>query len=474
MERMTPAAIPPTTAETATAIETGPQVVDTVINTGESLQEAVDAHPGGTEFTIGAGVHRLASVVPKQGDSFVGESGAVLSGAAIVDGWTKEGNHWLAAGQETPAEKSVKYEGRACLDETSAGLGSGPGACRYPHILFFDDQPLTPVFSHEELVSGTFFFDEANDEIWLADDPTSRKVELSITELAFDGLHRNNVTIRNLTIEKYATGLQTAAVQGGESWTVSDCTVRFNHGFGIKVGSGSVVSGCRVHHQGQGGVKVVNGAVGVVYEGNEIDHNGRGGINPLWEGGGSKFVESVDLVVRNNNVHDNYGPGLWTDFDNRNTLYEGNTIVNNQGAGIIHEISHQAVIRDNTIEANGYKMLLGGIYISNSAGVEVYGNTLKNNKVGVLARQADRGVAVQDLYVHDNIVIKTSGEGYAMGLIVEDGGDSYFTSKGNVFESNSYTLGSAYTRPFHWQGGLRRIEAWKSYGNDTNGTVVGG
>ncbi len=457
------------TAATTTPGEPGPQVVDALIEIGESFQEAVDAFPGGTEFSVAAGVHRLASVKPKQGDVFVGEPGAVLSGAALVTDWRADGDFWAAGGFDLQSDRWVKYEGRACLDETADGLGSGPGACRFPHLLYLDDQVLTPIVDRSELISGTFLFDYERGEIWIADDPNGRRMELAVTALAFDALDRKNVTIEGLTVEKYATGLQTAAIQGGAGWVIKDCVVRWNHGFGIKVGSGSHVSGCRVHGQGQGGVKVVNGATGVIYENNEIDYNGLGGVNPLWEGGGSKFVESIDLVVRGNNVHHNYGPGLWTDFNNVNTFYEGNTVVDNAGAGIMHEISHQAVIKNNIVTGNGYEMLLGGIYISNSDDVEVVGNTLENNKVAVLARQADRDVPVENLNVHDNLIIKTRGEGYAAGLIVEAGGNEFFTSKGNVFQANTYNLGPEYTRPFHWMGGLRRPEAWQSYGNDTSG-----
>ena len=45
----------------------------TTIYPGQSIQQRVDAYPGGTTFYLKAGVHRLQSVVPKSGDSFVGE-----------------------------------------------------------------------------------------------------------------------------------------------------------------------------------------------------------------------------------------------------------------------------------------------------------------------------------------------------------------------------------------------------------------
>ena len=57
-------------------------------------------------------------------------------------------------------------------------------------------------------------------------------------------------------------------------------------------------------------------------------------------------------MVRNNYVHDNFGNGLWTDTDNVNTLYEGNTTTNNYLDGILHEVSYSATIRNNISKDN--------------------------------------------------------------------------------------------------------------------------
>jgi len=460
----------PTTTTTAPTTTTTAVVDnrDATVKPGESMQKAIDNNPAGAKIVLKAGVHRVGSIVPKDGNTFVGESGAVMSGAVVVKGWTAKDGLWTVGGQTTPSDKWTKYSGKACNDEKR--LGSGTGSCRYPHILFLDGKPLKPVFSKSSVSAGEFYFDYGNDRLWIDNNPDGHTLELSVKKVAFDGLNRKNVTVSNLTITMYATGLQTAAVTGGSGWRISGNTIRYNHGFGVKVGSGSKVTGNHIHGQGQGGVKVVNGAAGVLFEDNTIDYNGRGGVNMLWEGGGSKFVKSVDLIVRDNYVHHNYGAGLWTDIGNKNTLYEGNTIKYNYGAGIFHEISYKAVIRGNKVESNGYKMLIGGIYIANSENVEVYDNVLKNNKVGVLARQQGRGVNVVNLKVHDNTIIKTSGTGYAAGLIVESGGDIYFTSKGNKFQSNTYLLDSAYKEAYHWKGDMRTRTQWVSYGNDTSGT----
>ncbi len=47
---------------------------------GDSIQQAVDAHPAGTTFCLAAGTYRRQHVRPKHGNSFIGEPGAVLDG----------------------------------------------------------------------------------------------------------------------------------------------------------------------------------------------------------------------------------------------------------------------------------------------------------------------------------------------------------------------------------------------------------
>src|SRR4051812_25228452 len=50
-----------------------------------SLAGAVETAPDGTTFCLQPGVYRLAQpIVPKTGDSFVGSTGSVISGALVL------------------------------------------------------------------------------------------------------------------------------------------------------------------------------------------------------------------------------------------------------------------------------------------------------------------------------------------------------------------------------------------------------
>ena len=69
------------------------------------------------------------------------------------------------------------------------------------------------------------------------------------------------------------------------------------------------------------------------WTGTKSPDNNYAGYKYDWEAGGSKFAFTQNLVVRNNYAHDNDGPGLWTDLENENTLYEHNHTASNRGGG---------------------------------------------------------------------------------------------------------------------------------------------
>ncbi len=327
------------------------------------------------------------------------------------------------------------------------------------------------------VVSGTWYFDYNADVIYMADDPTGHKVETSVTTYAFDGT-AGNVTIATLIVEKYANPAQTGAVQGDSttSWIVRDSELRYNHGVGLRIGPNMQVLRNKSHHNGQMGL----GGVGdnVLVDSNEIAYNNVAHYDYGWEAGGTKFCKTNYLTVRNNYSHNNLGPGLWTDIDNINTLYDGNTVEDNADAGIFHEISYAAVIRNNTVRRNGSPsqgwIWGAGIQVAASPNVEVYGNIVEYNANGIAAIQQNRGSGaygaheINNLWVHDNTVRMSSGR---TGLAQDIGDTSYFTSRNNRFDHDTYYLGTN-TRYFEWMNSQITESQWQGYGQELSGTFI--
>ena len=68
-------------------------------------------------------------------------------------------------------------------------------------------------------------------------------------------------------------------------------------------------------------------------------------------------------------------------------------MTDNRDAGIWHEVSYDAIIRYNTVERNGGTtapdwLQAGGINVTNSPNVQVYGNTVLDNANGIGVMQA--------------------------------------------------------------------------------------
>jgi hypothetical protein len=446
-------------ASTATGIPLSP---------GQDIQAAVNAAPSGSSFLLKAGVHRMQTIRPKDGDVFSGEPGAILSGARLLTSFTKSGNYWVASGQTQ--QGTVHGECQAAYPR-----------CSYPEQLFIDDQVQLHVSSLAAVTAGKWFFDYGADQIYIGSDPTSRKVETSVTTDAFEAT-ANNVTITGLTIEKYANLAQFGAIQpdGRSGWIVTNNEVRWNHGLGIRVATGARVSNNKVHHNGQMGIG--GGGSDVLVEGNEINANNAVGFDYGWEGGGTKFAGTSRLTLRNNFVHHNNGPGLWLDIDNINFLIEGNRTEDNYATiaaaapGIFIEISYGGVIRNNLARRNGtgFSTWLWGAGIlvaaSGGTGLEITGNTVEDNLHGIALIQQNRGSGaygpyiVQNVWVHDNIIRMPGG---MTGGVQDNGDNALFSNRNNRFERNTYYLAGG--GHFAWMNGERSDTEWRSYGMDTTG-----
>jgi parallel beta-helix repeat protein len=447
----------------------------TKVRPSDQLSALISKRPEGATFCILRGKHRVRmTLVPKRGQRFIGRRGAVISGSKLVKNWNSEGGRWKAVGQ-TQQSAPTSSDLQVCSPSAYDG-------CKYNEQVFFDKRSLRQVTSLSELSSGEFYFDYDADAIFIADNPNGHRIEASVVGIAFSSLNAN-VTIKNLIIERFGNPAQTGAISSGIGWLISRNEVRQNHGAGIHSDTRSRVIGNHIHHNGQLGIHGLGNNSLIAR--NEIAFNNVDGFSTGFEAGGAKWIKTRDLVVRNNRVHHNIGPGLWTDIDNIGTLYEGNRVVRNTIAGIVHEISYRAVVRNNVIIGNGHrhpvadKSLWGaGIQVDQSSSVEIFGNRLRRNANGITATQMPGGSGafgpheVKDLFVHDNVV-RQAGGGYAAGLYVGEVTDSgvFYSDHQNRYVRNHYYLGQA--KPFYWLGAARTRQEWVGFGQDTSGTFEG-
>ena len=292
----------------------------------------------------------------------------------------------------------------------------------------------------------------------------------------------NDVTIRGLKITNYDTPLQRGAIYAGghgapesSGWVVENNEIANNAGGGIRLSNNMRVVNNHIHHNGQ--IGIVGRGVNSLVADNEISYNNTRGIDPGWEAGGTKFVQSDGLVVRGNHVHHNDGPGLWTDFNNINIVYEDNLVENNTSTGIFHEISYSAVIRNNTVRNNGHQRggwLYGaGILVAHSSDVEVYGNVVENNFVGIAGIDQSRSNppderhgtwTLRNLWVHDNTIRQPRA--YRAAGIARD--DEMYAQHNLRFDRNTYQISSSSVFDYLNRG--MATSEWRSAGQDPNST----
>jgi hypothetical protein len=443
------------------------------VEPGASIQAAVDVAGEGASFCLKNGIHRMQVVRPKRGQSFHGEGQTVLNGSRLLTSFSREGPYWLASGQTQHGPRQGQ-----CAKEAPA--------CSLPEGLFIDDKSLVQVLSKDDVKAGRFYFDHAGDYIYFADDPTGRKVEATVAALAFES-SASDVLIANMTIEKYASAAQKGAIQarGAVGWIVENCEMRLNSGAALAVGTGSRVSGCNIHHNGQIGVTGVGRDI--LIENNQIWANNIRGFSSEWEAGGVKIALGDGVVFRGNDVHDNLGPGLWCDINCHNALYEGNLVERNNGAGIFYEISFNAVIRNNIVRHNGIgdNVWFWGddILIAASQDAEVYGNTLtvSPGKCGIMLIDQSRPMEGGGKYktrnnkIHNN-EMTFEGAACAGGASDAKPWDENFNiiAEGdNLFDGNVYLVprDSGFAR-FAWGHAIFDWNGLREKGVEPNGRLV--
>ena len=388
-----------------------------------------------------------------------------------MTGWTASGATWTAAGPTTPS-----------LMRISMPSMRFPQA-RYEDDLLMDGSPLWKVGVERggEIIGdgpdavgpGDYFVDYDSGRIVLGSDPAGHNLELATVSRGFTGDTRH-VRIQGLIIQ----GFKFAGIfmPGGGNWLAEGNEVHANHAVGIQLQSDDRAIANIVHENGDDGL--AGAGSNLVVAGNDVSGNDAARVDlangNCWDGAGAKFVLTRNLVVVGNDFHDNLCHGLWLDINNDHSLVQDNVSSSNRGDGILHEISYDATIDQNTVSDN----TAFGIDITSSPGDTVTQNAVTNNaRGGIFFFNEDRSsdpaafgrLAVRDLEVSGNTVTN-DGAGELTGGIDYTRTPQVFTSHGNRFQGNIYHLVSPAADSFQWAGRRMTAEQWRAAGNDTQGT----
>lgn len=242
------------------------------IQAGTFINAVVDAYPGGTTFCLRAGIHYLdRSIVPKTGDAFVGEYGAILHGT-----WTSNDDTQAAfrAHQQDIDGVTIRNlvirnfrQGIHAYAQWSDHwtIEFNEIASNYSGIVFPSDSIIRNNYIHHNFNHG------------------------------YQGLYSHNSTIENNEI----------ANNGWQQKVMESNNVTFRNNF--------------VHHNEGTGIWYDANNTGALIEGNRVEDNGSAGV---W------YEISGNVIIRNNAIRRSLETGIFIamskDADIYNNTLEGN------------------------------------------------------------------------------------------------------------------------------------------------------
>jgi parallel beta-helix repeat protein len=321
-----------------------------------------------------------------------------------------------------------------------------------------------------------------------------------------------NGNLKSLTLANYTS----QCVHGADvtGWTYINVNMtNCGDGGAIYIAGPAKLIGGRIHDNAHNGPRITDNSTGAVeIRGVEIDHNNVACTND-GDAAGSKNTNSGAFPTWffNNYFHDNCFENLWFDIRFNQVEVAGNKIVNNNGEGIMYEISGDenqtgsgagaCLIHDNVIADNNG----AGIYISNSAYCEIYNNYIRTPTVstdhyvsGAVVITNDIrnnpgdislagcttvtvGCIVSNISVHDNTIIMqtvlhgntpcVNGTGTGNGFCWKgngygfDGGGSHPTLASVAWTHNTYYVpssGCTSTNWFTWDNIALTFAQWKN------------
>lgn len=429
-----------------------------------TIQHAADVARAGDTVTVTPGVYREAVILRHGGEvgrpiAFVGEPGAVVTGADVVTGW-----------ERVPGDLPIyraPWPHRFIINHTPDGVPiehhpeDAPVWGRAEQVIV-DGKQLAPVGGLDELRAAWPSLEAASNagNIPLAADPSTWAGAFHADTEA----GRLTVLLAKGADPKTAGGAVEAAArallfgtnpwmnpEGVEHVHVSGFTFRYGATFPQRAavwlhGRDNVLERCRVKGMSGGGVSVSGVMRDCVIRENGHVGGGAGGdgflnesclwegnswkpISRQWDAGGYKITQVHGGVFRDCLFWGNGGPGLWLDIDVANVLITECGFVNNELSGLFIEISRDITVTNSLFVGNGVgraveveqtKWAVGGIQIAESMDCVVTGNTVVQNKDGITLRE--QGPRVLDGVPFHNRGHKITGnvcasnEGYQLAL----------------------------------------------------------
>lgn len=415
----------------------------------------------------------------------------LIKGSEIVKGWVRDGAVWRKDGWTDEYVRGQFAKGTGLVSANVMEVYQEDGAGGDAVVLF---RVRTP----EELREGKCYWDEATGTItiWPYDrdgtyDPNVQGVEVPVRGRALT-VGRRFVRVQGFRMRQFGmaavTNWPSAGLHGADC-SMEDCTIAWADFGGLSVsGFRQVLRGCEGSYCGNSGLGAGVGEE-ILIEDCRFTHNNFWRYSPGWHGGAAKLIPWFNKsTVRNSEFAYSYGPGLWFDGSCNGSVIEGNRCHDNEGPGIMVEISRGCIVRNNLcynnrnsqpgidlmpVEGKGYAPVNcrasrveggsggQGIFVSSSPDTRVYGNLCyRNEDMGIFAEWGRRQSSdVADWVERKGVDVVMSTHGVdVQGNILVNNGSAQLSVRRNGVDEDTYDNHSDYNLLF--SGQARPLVVW--------------
>ena len=356
-----------------------------------TVQRAVTIAHAGQTVVLRRGTYHESVIVDKGPVTIAAYPGEAVwfDGSSAVSNWTRSGSIWVHSGWDTTFDSSVGF---TFGQDNPVFLSPGYPMAAHPDQLFLDGTPLRQVADAASVTPGTFAVDYPSHRLLLGTDPSGRSVSATDLQQAIR-VNVPGVALHGFGVRRYGTPMPLmGAVRFNVAGSVENVEIDDAATNALSFSrQGAVINHVTIRRAGELGVHA-DSADGLVLANSFITDSNFEHFNPWIATGGVKVTSSRNVSVRNNEVTDTPGVGIWFDASSVGIRIVDNVSTGNTEAGIEAELSASILIADNVVGGG-----LSGIYLFNAGDAQIYNNDIGDTTVqGILLsqngrRQADPG-----------------------------------------------------------------------------------
>jgi hypothetical protein len=326
-----------------------------------------------------------------------------MDGSSAVTGWVAQSGHWVRAGWTTHFDDSPTFI-RGTADGTSYGQFVNPAhpMAAYPDQVWINGRSQKQVGSAAAVAPGSFYVDQANDQLVLGSNPAGKSIRAATLNLALT-VRSPHTTVAGIGFRDYAPSVpDMGAVRllgDGDQGTDLDVTGMSTTGIFL-TGNGLTLSHVTIKFCGLVGL-YASEANNLTLNGVTANRNNSEDFNQSPVSGGAKIGRSRGITVRGSRFSANNGPGLWFDESVYDASVTASNLNGDAGHGLIFEISSKATVVDDRFIGDGFGDAGEALKINDTSNVTVWNNTFANNNRNIEILQDSRIASNQAVPGHN-------------------------------------------------------------------------